>query len=200
MTEDLAVINQGIALSDVEKYEILLQELISIRTERAFNCHQEVLSAKYEIAEAILNSPLYQGKNSPGSGHLLKRVSDDMGVSSTEIYSSIKFFEAAEGDPEKYLQGFGWGKATTWTRLKRELDTPKLTKAQRPKQNNGTADRAKAVEISWSRIGKIWTQDDQNRIEKALNYAPDPASRPRAHIPTEQEAGRQSESDSSLNK
>jgi hypothetical protein len=75
VTEDLAVINQGIALSDVEKYEILLQELISIRTERAFNCHQEVLSAKYEIAEAILNSPLYQGKNSPGSGHLLKRVS-----------------------------------------------------------------------------------------------------------------------------
>jgi len=186
VTEDLAVVNQGIALSDVEKYEILLQELISIRTERAFNCHQEVLAGKYEIAEAILTSPLYQGKNSPGSGHLLKRVSDDMGVSSTEIYASIKYYEAAAGDPEGYLQSFGWGKATTWTRLKRELDTPKLPKAQRPRQNNGTADRAAAVEFSQSRIGKIWTKEDQDRIEQALNYAPDPASRPRAQIPTEQ--------------
>ena len=67
-----------ISLSPSAHYELLIQRLLEIRSQRATNAHRELVLAKYEAGQAIARSPLYEGHNVPGSGRLLRQVGWDL--------------------------------------------------------------------------------------------------------------------------
>ena len=46
-----------ISLSPAEHYELLIQRLLEIRSQRATNAHRELVLAKYEAGQAIARSP-----------------------------------------------------------------------------------------------------------------------------------------------
>ncbi len=165
----------AIPLSDNEKYELLLQKLMEIRSERSSNAHRELVLAKYEAGQAVATSGLYNGKHHAGSGALLLHVARDMGWSKAEMYNCVKFWETVEaegGQPalSAYIDSFGVG--ASWTKLKKKLNEgqPRIVASKKDKPWRSTkAIRTKAVSFAAKKIGDVWTEADQDELEKLLN-------------------------------
>lgn len=161
-----------IALSPAEHYELLIQRLMEIRPKRATNAHMELVIAKYEAGQAIARSPLYKGHNVPGSGRLLRQVGRDLNWSQSEMYSCLKFWHEVEshGNLDSFIEPLG--KAVSWTKIKHLLNKG-LPRPKTPKQDlkklTQKSDRIKAVRFSSERVGKVWTAEDQERLERLLN-------------------------------
>ena len=165
----------AIPLSDNEKYELLLQKLMEIRSERSSNAHRELLLAKYEAGQAVATSGLYKGKNHAGSGALLLHVARDMGWSKAEMYNCVKFWEMAEaegGQPAlaEYIDSLG--PFASWTKLKKKLNEgqPRIvaSKEDKPWRSTKTT-RTNAVRFTAKKVGDVWTEADQVELEKLLN-------------------------------
>jgi hypothetical protein len=138
--------------------------------------HKQLLSAKYEVGELIAKSPLYMGKGHPGSGQLVLHVSKDMGWSKSELYSCMKFWEEVETSGkamEGYIEDFGWELGASWTKLKQRLNggMPRVKPARgEDKTWQATkTDRFRAVRFTAKKIGKVWTEKDQAKVERLLN-------------------------------
>ena len=161
-----------ISLSPSEHYELLIQRLLEIRSQRATNAHRELVLAKYEAGQAIARSPLYEGHIVPGSGRLLRQVGRDLNWSQSEMYSCLKFWHEVEshGSLKSFIEPFG--AAVSWTKIKHQMNKG-LPRPKTPKQDlvklTQKSDRIKAVRFSSERVGKVWTVEDQARLERLLN-------------------------------
>lgn len=154
-----------IAFSQTENYELLIQKLMAIRSEHAANIHRELLEAKYRAGQAVIDSPLYDGKHKRGAGLLLQQICRDMGWAKTELYSCLQFYEAANGDMLGYLDGIG---ARSWTQLKKELKAPVQGKQI---DYPSYVSRPAAVKYAAGCVGKTWTAQTQQQLEDLLGVS-----------------------------
>jgi hypothetical protein len=103
------------AITIRKEYESLVEECIDLLSERKFDLSLRDISWRHELGELIDKSKSYD-KASKGSGEFIKRLSNDIGLSSSAIYDCIafhtkypslsKFVESAK--PEK--KSLSWSK------------------------------------------------------------------------------------------
>jgi hypothetical protein len=157
-----------VPLSPTEQYELLIQRLVAIRSQRASNAHIELIRAKYEAGQAIALSPLYEGPGLPGSGKLLLKIGRDLNWSQSEMYSCLKFSNEVE-DLDEFVARLH---APSWTKIKHRLNTGlprKKTRGGDVIRGVEPSDRTKAVHYTSGLVGKVWTEAHQRRLERLLN-------------------------------
>lgn len=76
-------------------YDILVEECRDIKVERAWNIVNEILLCKMEIGQRITQDIKHFDKYGHGRGQALEGLSEDIGVSTREVYRMLSFYEQA---------------------------------------------------------------------------------------------------------
>jgi hypothetical protein len=159
-------------LTEVERYEYLLQTLSAIATEAGFNMRMTLIEAKYQIGEAIVTGGWYQKGVHGQSKGIIDRIGTDMGVSSRDVYYCIQSYNVAieHGGLDEWLATLNVGKNLSWSMCKSLLPG----KDEEPEDKGGDreksvkTDRRSAANYTKALIGHIWTQDHQLDLEARL--------------------------------
>ena len=147
-----------------EEYAALAEECQAILTERGFNARSETILARWELGEAVLNSPWYS-RHSRDHGAALARLGADVGLSARNVYYCLQFarayptFKAAGLAPT--LQA---GKEITWTDIRESLTAGADAPEDKPKAAKPKADKKAAAFLSHARVGHVWSLADHNAL------------------------------------
>lgn len=85
---------------NTEKLVELVDEIISIISERTFNANMERAEMVYEVGRAVIDKPYYK-KNTPAARKIIEKLAELIGKSDRWIYLAVQFagayasFEAA---------------------------------------------------------------------------------------------------------
>jgi hypothetical protein len=157
-----------IPVSPTERYELLLQHLQTIRVGCQLNALRELVDAKYQIGKAVSKSQLY----TPENRRLFNQICRDLNWSRPELTTCIRLYEKAGDDLDGYLETQDFGPAVSWVRIKQKLlageVVPKTPPQDQPFKDTKTS-RLRAALLGSKKIGKVWSQSDQARLERVLN-------------------------------
>jgi len=114
----------SIQKSDIEQYNQLIDDCISVISEISFSQALAEIEKRHEIGKLIFNSHLYE-KYAKGSGKFLERVAKDLGKGTTWVYESVKFFEK-HPDLYNFINTFNPDKKVIrWADIRKTLPAPK---------------------------------------------------------------------------
>lgn len=106
------------------KYDQLLEEVKAIISETRFNMQTELLKGKWLIGKSVIDygPPREYGKS------VVNKLSEDLGISSRDLYYCINFVEECPDFLDEYgeprLEQLNTsGKTVTWTKVKTEMLT-----------------------------------------------------------------------------
>ena len=109
---------------DLEQYNQLIDELLSIISELSFRQAMDEIEKRHRIGETIVNSGLYK-KYGKGSGKFLERIAKDLNRGTTWVYESVKFYEKYP-DVSAFVKTFQPDKKVIrWADVRKELPAPK---------------------------------------------------------------------------
>lgn len=107
-------------LQNSDEYQTLIQDCISILTERIYRSRLEIVIAHGELGERIVNDPLYKRYKRGLRKEFLENIAEQIGISYSEINRSIKFYQKFKITDEN---SEGWnkigdGKNISWYKIK----------------------------------------------------------------------------------
>ena len=121
-------------ISQVEKFDNLVERIKAILTESVFSARITLLEGKHRIGQEIVDDELYK-KWKKGTGDLVKEIEKKIGVGKTEIYLCIKFYQKFP-DVSALLERLpGKKNDITWAATKRLLVAPSANKPQKTKRS-----------------------------------------------------------------
>lgn len=107
------------SLQSNQDYNLLVEEIQAVYTERIKNAREEAIRANFEVAELICTNSLYR-KHGKGNFEFLTRLAEDikggsdMPISKTTLYNAINVYEKY-GSVDNLLSTLGnngsWAKA-----------------------------------------------------------------------------------------
>jgi hypothetical protein len=113
----------SIQKSDLEQYNQLIDELVSIISEMSFRQAMDEIEKRHRIGETIVNSSFYK-KYGKGSGKFLERIAKDLKKGTTWVYESVKFYEKYP-DVSTFVKTFQPDKKVIrWADVRKELPSP----------------------------------------------------------------------------
>src|SRR3990167_3055272 len=91
------------------EYQTFVEECRAIITERVFRSRMEIIEGKWELGKLVKENPFSQN---------VRRLGQDIGISHTELYACINFFEKYPS-LEDFLSK--QNKNISWTKIEHEL-------------------------------------------------------------------------------
>ena len=159
------------ALTPMEEYEYLLQELTAIRVEASYAAREILALAKHDVGRAILDSGSYQrsDRNAAGEPSVVQSIANDLQIHVRDLYHCIRFATAAQefGGFQGFLDHHKTDKALNWSAIKTLMATNEPEPGKDGYPYNQTAgrtanraDRKKAIVYARNCIGRVFTERD----------------------------------------
>ena len=93
-----------ISRSNLKEYQVLVDECQSLLSERRFSLALSDLEWRHELGQQVCVSSLYE-KYQEGRGELVVRLARDIGISKSQMYYCVEFYEKF-GDFKEFVSGF----------------------------------------------------------------------------------------------
>jgi len=126
MTKEIVEYNQ---LKNEEWFDNLVEECKAIVTQRRLRASLEIIEGKWDLGKRIIKDSNYE-KHLKGSGKIVDGLAKDIGISNSDLYDCLKFYERFEVF-DKALEEFG--NNVTWFQIRQKYLGKRNEKAGTPR-------------------------------------------------------------------